>query len=325
LVKKKSPVISICVLMAATLFFSSKTHAQAQVERFDSALDKIIAPNAVAEKLADTPGDGTREGPVWVNNGNFLIYSDIPAKTINKWNAADGTVAVYLRDTESDGVTLDRDGRIVWVTFGKVVRLEKDGSRTVLTSQYEGKPLNAPNDLVYKKDGTLYFTDPGEYLMSKDNTQILSHDIPTVYSLKDGTLRVLTTDVLRVNGLAFTPDEKHIYINSSFTMQIFKFDVKSDDTLTNRRLFVDMNTDKKHPFPSTGFPDGMKVDRRGNVYCIGPEGIWIISPQGKHLGTILNLNHPANFTFGDSDGKTLYVTSRPGLYRIRLKIAGIAP
>jgi gluconolactonase len=321
---KKSSMLFL--LQSAAIFgISFHAQAQAQIERFDPALDRIVSRDAVAEKLADTPAAGTREGPVWMSKDNLLIYSDIPNKAINKWNASDGTVSLFLRDTESDGVTLDRAGRIVWVSPGQVVRLEKNGRRTVLANKYEGKRLNAPNDLVYKKDGTLYFTDPGEYLMSPDNTKILSHDIPTVYSLKDGKLRLLTTDILRVNGIAFAPAEKYLYINSSFTMQIFRFDVQPDDTIAHRQLFVDMNADKKHPYPSTGFPDGMKVDQEGNVYCTGPEGIWIISPQGKHLGTILNLNHPANLTFGGPDGKTLYITSRPGLYRIRLKISGIRP
>jgi gluconolactonase len=194
-----------------------------------------------------------------------------------------------------------------------------------LADQYEGKPLNAPNDLVYKKDGVLYFTDPGHFLMNKEQTENLSHDVPAVYSIKDGKLRLLTTDVVRANGIAFAPGEKHLYINSSFQMRIFRFDVQPDDTIANRQLFIDMNADQKHQYPSTGFPDGMKTDSKGDVYCTGPGGIWIISPQGKHLGTILNLNRPANLAFGGPDGKTLYISSRPGLYRIRLKIAGIRP
>jgi gluconolactonase len=306
--------------------FSFRAYAQSQIERLDPALDAIVPGDVVVEKLADTPEPGTREGPVWLRNGNFLIYSDVPNKAFNKWNPADGTVSVFLRDAEGDGITVDREGRVVWAAEGKVVRLERDGkTRTVLADQFNGKPLNAPNDLVYKTDGTLYFTDPGHFLMNKEQTVNLSHDVPAVYSINNGKLHLLTNEIVRANGIAFAPGEKYLYINSSFGMRIFRYDVQPDDGITNPQVFIDMNADHQHPYSSAGFPDGMKTDVKGNVYCTGPGGIWIISAEGKHLGTILNLNRPANLAFGGPDGKTLFISSRPGLYRIRLKITGIRP
>jgi gluconolactonase len=158
--------------------------------------------------------------------------------------------------------------------------------------------------------------------------------VPRVYLLKEGTLQVLTKDISRPNGLAFSPDEKYLYINNSFQMTILRFDVLPDDTIANGRLFLDENADNKKPFPGCaspdvcpgdGYPDGMKVDRKGNVYCTGPGGIWIVSAEGKHLGTIRVPGRPANLGFGGADGATLFITSRPGLYRIRLQTAGKLP
>jgi gluconolactonase len=321
----------------STIFFSTVatiavvTQAQEPaVARLDSALEDIVPPAARVEQLADSPGPGHREGPVWIRKGGYLLYSDLGAKAINKWSPADGKVSTFLENTDSDGVTLDRQGRIVWAGGGQVVRVEKDGQRTVLASQYQGKPLNAPNDLVYKSDGALYFTDTG-HGSSNDPKALPSGDIPVVYLLRDGTLRVATTVITRPNGLAFSPGEKYLYVNSSNKLTITRFDVLPDGTITHGRVLIDMNGGKPYPVGSpdpdrsAGYPDGMKVDRKGNVYCTGPEGVWIISPEGKHLGTIVGLNRPTNLAFGGPDGKTLFITSRPGLYRIRLKIPGIRP
>ncbi|MGH9560504.1 MAG: SMP-30/gluconolactonase/LRE family protein, partial [Terracidiphilus sp.] len=185
--------------------------------------------------------------------------------------------------------------------------------------------LSRPNDLVYKSDGTLYFTDPGRRQ---------SADIPSVYMLRGGKLGVATREVSYPNGLAFSPGEKYLYVNDTLKMLIMRFDVKPDGSLANGQLLLDENADHEHAYPDHGFPDGMKTDQKGNIYCTGPGGLWIISPEGKHLGTILFAENdvdpkPAigvsNLTFGDADGKTLYLTARTALYRVRLKIAGIRP
>ena len=192
--------------------------------------------------------------------------------------------------------------------------------RTVLASRYEGKRLNSPNDLVYKSDGSLYFTDPSAGLRERDKDPKKELPFNGVYLLKDGKLQLLIKDMQVPNGLAFSPDEKHFYVNDSAKKIIMRYDVLPDDTIANGQLFIDMNSDN-----APGVPDGMKVDRKGNVYSTGPGGFWIMSPEGKHLGTISFQELPANLAFGNADARTLYLTARTGLYRIRLKIPGVRP
>jgi gluconolactonase len=307
-----------CALFVAVISVATQPQEKKNIVRLDPALDAIVASDAKVGKLPDSPGPGTREGPTWIRNGGYLVYSDIHAKTINKWNPGDNNVSIFLENTNSDGVTLDRQGRVVWAAKsadgGQIVRLEKDGRRTVLAGEFQGKPLNSPNDLVYKSDGSLYFTDSSE-------------KTPRVYLLKHGEVILLIRDLPHPNGLAFAPGEKYLYVDDSANRTITRFDVQADGTLSNPKLIIDMNLDEApctFPCPA-GYPDGMKVDQRGNIYSTGPGGIWIISRDGRHLGTILVPDHPANLGFGDADGNTLYVTSRPGLYRVHLKVAGIRP
>jgi len=301
---------------------------QGSVVRLDPALDDIISSNAKLEQLADVPGLFTREGPAWVRDGGYLIYTvrngnrqaGSPPPTdsdIIKWDPRDGAVSVLVKSLKSDGNTLDRQGRIVAavnIGEGQIVRLEKDGKRTVLARQYDGKSIN-PNDLVYKSNGALYFTSPPRY----GNTT----DTPSLFTLKNGTVRLLSptaaAQVAHPGGLAFSPDEKFLYVTDN--PRVMKFDVMADGTIGNGRVFLDMR-DRK---PLTNFPDGVKVDVKGNVYVTGPEGVWIVSPEGKHLGTIIEQHRPANLAFGGQDGKTLFITSRPGLYRIALKVSGPLP
>ena len=325
-------------------FLTAGVHAQQRdpIVRLDPELDKIVPPGAKVEKLAG--GFQSNEGPVWDRKGGYLLFSDTPANVIDKWNPVDGKVSVFLDHPSkndslqpnvqggssvagSNGTTMDRQGRLVYVSVGDhaIVRIEKDGQRTVLASEYDGKPFSRPNDLVYKSDGALYFTDPGR----RDTP-----DIPTVYLLKDGKLQIGTRDVSYPNGLAFAPGEKQMYINNTMKSTIMRYDVQPDDTVANGKLIINENEDNEHAYPDHGFPDGMKVDQKGNIYCTGPGGLWIISPQGKHLGTILfdeNNVEPrpgigvSNLTFGDADGKALYLTARTALYRVRLSIPGIRP
>jgi gluconolactonase len=185
-----------------------------------------------------------------------------------------------------------------------------------LAHQFEGKPLNLTNDLAYKSDGTLYFTELG-------HVPPLEHEVPSIYSLKGGNLRRLAADrSISFNGLAFSPDEKYLYATSSGS-RIWRWDVANDGSLTNSRLFIDLAPyESDHPDWTKGITDGIKVDARGNIYSTGLGGVWILAPDGRPLGTILGLNRPANLAFGGDNGRTLYVTSRPGLYRVQLKVAG---
>jgi gluconolactonase len=189
-----------------------------------------------------------------------------------------------------------------------------------LAGQYEGKRLNSPNDLVYKSDGSLYFTDPPAGLRDGDKDPKKELPFNGVYLLKGGQLQLLIKDMVLPNGVALSPDEKYLYVNDTVKKIIMRYEVQKDDTITHGQVIVDMNSDK-----APGAPDGMKVDEKGNIYCTGPGGFWIISPDGNHLGTILTSELPANLAFGGEDGKTLYLTARTGLYRIRLNIPGIRP
>jgi gluconolactonase len=321
-------------------------HAQeaTDVVRLDSAADDIVPPGARAQQLAE--GYGFLEGPVWVRRGGYLLFSDIPANVIDKW-APGSKVSVFLKPSGftgtdpsqagriidngraminligSNAVTVDRQGRIVFCAQGdrSVVRIEKDGRRTILADRYEGKRLNSPNDLVYKSDGALYFTDPPAGLPKGDDDPKKEIPFDGVFLLKNGKLQVLDKSFLRPNGLAFAPSEKFLYVNDSFKKTIMRFEVRPDDTIANGQIFIDMNGDE-----APGVPDGMKVDLKGNVYCTGPGGVWIISSAGKHLATIKTPERITNLAFGNADGKMLYLTGRTGeLFGIDLKVAGIRP
>ena len=222
----------------------------------------------------------------------------------------------------SNGITLDRQGRIVFCQHGdrQISRLEKNGHRTVLASRYEGKRLNSPNDLVFKSDGSLYFTDPTAGLRLQDKDPARELPFAGVYRVSKGKVQLLSKDFTRPNGIAFSPDEKYLYVNDTTKKIIMRFEVQPDGGVANGQVITDMNSDT-----APGAPDGMKVDQKGNIYCTGPGGFWIMSPEGKHLATVKTKELPANLNWGDADGKTLYLTARTGLYRIRLNIAGVRP
>jgi gluconolactonase len=305
-----------------------------EIVRRDPALDAIVPPNPKIFKLAE--GFKFIEGPVWVRDGGYLLFSDPNSNTIYKYTP-DGQITVFREKSGyhgadiaeygqpgSNGLTLDREGRLTINQHGnrRVTRLEKDGRLTVLADRYEGKRLNSPNDLVYKSDGSLYFTDPpfGLPKFYDDPRKELAYS--GVFRLAGGTLQLVSKDLIGPNGLAFSPDEKYLYVDNWDVKKkvVMRYDVNADGTLSNGRIFFDM----------TGAPgeealDGLKVDQGGNLYVSGPGGVWIISAEGKHLGTIKAPKLPANFAWGDEDGKTLYMTARTGLYRMRLNIPGIRP
>jgi len=292
--------------------------------------DRIVPRAARIEKLAG--GFGFTEGPVWMPGG-YLLFSDIPHNVIRRWQPG-GAVSVFREKSGfsgeraglagSNGLTLDKQGRLVVCEHGnrRVSRLEKDGRVTILADRFEGKRLNSPNDAVYKSDGALYFTDPPYGLAKQDDDPAKELKFCGIYRLAGGKLQLLYQDLTRPNGLAFSPDEKYLYVaNSDAARKIWmRFEVRPDGTLANGKVFHDVTSQT-----ADGLPDGMKVDRRGNVYGTGPGGVWVISPEGKHLGTIQPPEVPANCAWGDADGRTLYMTARTGLYRIRLNVAGPKP
>jgi gluconolactonase len=297
----------------------------------DPALKELLRAGAKIEKLAG--GFAFVEGPIWMKEG-YILFSDIPNNAIMKWTP-DGKVSTFRKPSGytgppappgayvgSNGLTLDKQGRLIICEHGdrRVTRLEANGRLTVLADKYDGKRLNSPNDAVYRSDGSLYFTDPPYGLFNEKAKEL---DFQGVYRLlPNGKLQLLNKELTRPNGLAFSPDEKTLYVaNSDPDKKIWMaYDVTEDGSLSSGRVFFDATQEKED-----GLPDGMKVDTRGNLYCSGPGGVWIFSPQGKHLGTIKLPEVPANCHWGDSDAKTLYMTARTGFYRLRLNVPGIRP
>lgn len=332
---------------SATLDFYSPgklSHAREvalRVERHDPGLDTILPPQPKLEKLAD--GFAFTEGPVWVPSGSasfgregadgFLLFSD-PNNNIIYRMTADGEVAVFMPKSGyagenvreygqpgSNGLTLDAEGRLTLCQHGnrRVLRIEKNGLTTPLADRHEGKRLNSPNDLVYRSDGSLFFTDPpfGLPQLGQDPRRELSY--AGVYSIRNGKLQLLTTEFNGPNGLAFAPDEKFLYIGNWDEKRkvVHRYPVNPDATLGRGQLFFDMTNAL-----GDDAIDGIKVDQRGNVYVSGPGGLWILSPEGKHLGTLRGPEHPHNMAWGDADGQTLYLAAQTGIYRLRLQVRG---
>ena len=304
---------------------------KADVRRVDPTLDAIVPEGLSIEKLAG--GFIFTEGPVWVPDG-YLLFSDPNANTIYRWTP-DGQVSVFRTKSGyagvdvaeygqpgSNGITLDPEGRLTINEHGnrRIVRIEKNGVVTVLADRYQGKRLNSPNDLVYRSDGRLFFTDPPFGLPKAFDDPRKELAFSGVYSLKDGRLTLAATDLTGPNGLAFSPDERYLYVANWDEKKkvVMRYHAHPDGTLTHGETFFDMTT-----AAGDDALDGIKVDERGNLYVSGPGGLWILSPEGKHLGTIVGPEHPHNLAWGDADGRTLYLTAQTGLYRIRLNIPGV--
>ena len=332
----------VYLLIAATLAGTTcfplpsrgQTTGAGDVLRLDPALDRLVPAGAKVEKLA---GNLQRaEGPIWIKDGGYLLLSDL--NEIMKW-APGSSLSIFRARIFSgsspagvrvgtNGLTLDREGRLVGVEPGnrRVSRFEAGGATTVLADRYMGKRLNSPNDLVIKRSGEVYFTDPPYFAgqpvppTSPEFRQELGFN--GVYRVtKAGKLELLAGDLGFPNGLAFSPSEARLYVADSRPKKKWMvYDVKGDGTLASGKVFMDISTDT-----AEAVPDGMKVDTLGNVYATGPGGVLVISPEGKHLGTIRIPEIAANCAWGDADGKTLYVTARTGLYRIKLNVAGVRP
>ena len=309
-----------------------------EVVRNDPAMDQIVGPNPKVFKLAD--GFKFTEGPIWVKDGGYLLFSDPNANTIYKYSpngGEEGKLEVFRTPSGysgadiaeygqpgSNGLTLDSQGRLTINQHGnhRVVRDEKDGTQTILADSYQGNRLNSPNDLVYRSDGSLFFTDPPFGLPKFFADPRKQLPFSGVYSIYNGKLQLISTDFTGPNGIAFSPDEKYLYVDDWDDKKkvVMRYEVNPDATLKNGKLFFDMTGAM-----GEDALDGLKVDQKGNLYVSGPGGLWVLSPEGKHLGTIFTPKHAHNFAWGDADGRTLYLCARSGLYRIRLNIPGIRP
>jgi gluconolactonase len=311
---------------------------RADILRVDPALDTIIPASAKLEKLAD--GFLFTEGPVWVprtaSADGYLLFSDPNANMIYRWSP-DGQVSVFRTKSGytgvdigefgqpgSNGLTLDREGRLTINEHGnrRVTRVEKTGALTILADRYQGNRLNSPNDLVYRADGALYFTDPPFGLPKFFDDPRKELPFSGVFCLINGDLKLVSRDLTGPNGLAFSPDERYLYVGNWDPKRkvVVRYEVQPDGGLANGRVFFDMTQ-----AAGEDAIDGIKVDRRGNLYVSGPGGLWILSPEGKHLGTLRGPEHPHNMAWGDDDGNGLYLTAQTGLYRIRLNVPEVRP
>ena len=323
-----------------------------RIQRLNPALDEIIASDAKLEVLGEH--FGLTEGPVWVPEGRtgYLLFSDCAANVIYKW-APGGALAVFLEKSGytgtdflnvgqqtvsggrvailligSNGLTLDPQSRLVITAMAdrNIARIEKNGTRTILADRYEGRRFSGPNDIVVKSDGAVYFTDSVNGLRGGGEGPARELPFNGFYLVKNGRFTLLGGDKGHPgdfpNGITLSPDEKHLYVTAGFRKTL-RYDVLADDTVANPEPFIDAGN------------DGIKVDRKGNVYStVQGNAIWITSPEGRHLGTLempQSTREPrprivvTNMAFGDADGKTLYITACTHLFRIRLKVAGMRP
>jgi gluconolactonase len=333
------------ILLSAAATMTLPAFSQ-DVQKLDPALDNLVATDAKLERVA-TGFNKWTEGPVWTHQGN-LLFAEIPANNIDLWIPGKGA-SVFIHpsgytgsetftgpESGSNGMTLDPDGRVSVAGHARrnVWRMESVDPKTpitVLADSYQGKKLNSPNDLVYKSDGSLYFTDPPYGLQTQSDTDPQKelkvngvYRLPGARQHKAGappdrdSLQLIIKDLGRPNGIAFSPDEKFLYIAESGTKQWLRYRVQPDGSVTDGALFLDASND-----PGDGVPDGIRVDKKGNIYGAGPGGVWIISPEGKHIGTIKVPERVSNVAWGEKDGKTLYITASTSVYRIKTKVEGI--
>ena len=301
-----------------------RAYAQApkRIEQLAPELDKIISSTEPVQELASGFGGtmGPAEGPLWWKEGGYLLFNDIHNNKRMKYTPGRGVTVDLEPSNRANGLTRDPKGRLVSCEHEtrRVTRRELDGSLTVIANSFQGRRLNRPNDVIVKSDGSYYFTDP-HHTITPEQWDLT---FPGVYRVTPdlGTMTLVTDSFLAPNGLAFSPDEKLMYINDSRRGHIRAFEMLPNGLLAKHtdRVFADLRGSEP------GVPDGMKVDSAGNVYCGGAGGLWILDPQGKKLGRIVH-GHPAttNMAFGGDDWKTLYFTSRTHLGAVNVKIPGI--
>ncbi|MCY4158616.1 MAG: SMP-30/gluconolactonase/LRE family protein [Bacteroidetes bacterium] len=333
--------IQLC-LVVCQVFTASGQELIGSVQVLDESVKKLVAPNAQLEILAE--GFSWSEGPVWISDGEYLLFSDVPTNQIYEWSE-ENDLQVFLEPSGytgseerggslgSNGLTLDFEGNLIIAQHGdrRIARLRvvnpwnPEPAYQTVVDQYKGARLNSPNDLVYHSNGTLYFTDPpyGLQLRSEDPGKEL--DFEGVFSFTpDGEITLLVSDLSRPNGLAFSPDQKTLYVSNSDPERaiLMAYDVMDNGGIENGRILFDATSFVKEGLP--GLPDGLKVDLDGNIFATGPGGILIISSDGTHLGTINTTQPAANCAFGN-DGSMLYITANMYLLRIPLLTKGAIP
>jgi gluconolactonase len=334
--------LAIGIVLAGTVLFPTERSRAAErpfpavgkIERVDPRLDQLIPRDAVLEKLAE--GFAWTEGPVWIRDGACLLFSDIPRNSIMKWKDGDG-ISLFLKpagytgtaarggESGTNGLLVDREGRLVMCQHGdrRIVRVEPDGRWTTLVDRYQQKRLNSPNDAVLKSNGDLYFTDPPYGLAGGPTDPARELSFCGVFRVSTkGEVTLLTDQMTRPNGIGFSPDEKTLYVAQSDPEKAvwMAFDVKPDGTLGPGRVFFDATPWVKQKLP--GLPDGLKVDKKGNLFATGPGGVNVFAPDGTFLGRINTGVPTSNCRFG-GDGSVLYVTANQWLCRIRTGTKGM--
>jgi len=304
-----------------------------KLTKFDPRFDQLVPKDGKLEKIAD--GFSWVEGPVWNKQGGYLLFSDIPANAVYKWKEGEGT-SLYLRSSGysgaapfagkepgSNGLTFDAEGRLVLCRHGdrQIGRLESNGRIVPLAERYDSHKINSPNDLVFKSSGDLYFTDP-PFGLPKAFDDPDKAPIQGVYRLgADGTVTLLIRDIKAPNGIAFSPDEKILYVSDVDPQRAawLAYDVQPDGTVANGRIFFDATRWRKDPFFG---PDGFKVDEHGNIFGARPGGLSVIAPDGALLGTIETNQPTSNVAWGE-DGQTLFITGGSAVYRFRVTTKGV--
>ncbi len=322
------PLFLLCPLVA----FAVDYPVAGTIERLDPALDALIPKDAKLEKLAD--GITWSEGPVWKDG--TLLFSDVPGNIVYRWTPGETKAVPFLdpsggtsdrkgfREPGSNGLAVDANNNLILCQDAtrRVVRMEKDGKFTVLADRYEGKRFNSPNDMAIRKNGDIYFTDPPYGLEGLNESPIKELPFNGVFRLSpDGKVTLLLKDLTFPNGIAFSPDEKILYIGVTDPKEprIYAYDVQADGNVTNKRTFFDAV-----PMQAQGLKgscDGMKVDIHGNIFSSGPGGFIILSPEGKHIGSIHTGDLIANANWGD-DGSMLYLTANHFICRVKTTTKG---
>jgi len=325
--------ILLTMLVLSSVIFPIGPAQTQTIDRLDPALDALIAQDAKLIMITDLGETGSVEGPIWfadakAPDGGYFLFCNRGPRVISRWSPNTQLDTAYdlkklLPNMEEgasscSGTAVDPEGRVVFTSTAShsVGRIEKDGTTTILAHLTDGLPLHRPNDITIKANGTIFFTDN-----SRDETGKVP---PAIYRLKDGKMTQLVKggkdqDITGPNGLTLSPDGNVLYVNNSPTRKVYRYDVLADDTLANGRLFIDMSGRAE-----AGTTDGMKTDMHGNLYNTGPGGLWIISPEGKHLGTV-RVPGPetlTNVAFGGADGKTIFMTGHRMIFYIQAKVAG---
>jgi gluconolactonase len=327
--KRQSLAAALCLLSAGAHAQAMKAIAPPHVSRLDAGLDAVLAPDTRIEKVAT--GFLFTEGPMWKDGK--LWFSDVHGDKVRTYDPGTNAVTVILKDSGgvkdapptanfgSNAMVTDKDGSILVcrMAIGTIERMDDHGNLKPFLSKYEGKRLNSPNDLLFARDGALWFTDPSFGLAKMDADPQKQLKFNAVWRYAGGKLSPVITDLGQPNGIGFSPDGKTLYIsNSAPNMAVFAYDVSADGKVSNRRTVI------RYPGSAPDVPDGLKVDSAGSLWTSGPGGVRIISPAGKVLGQLVIPEVVANIAFAE-DGKTVYLTGSTSIYRLHSKVAGEIP